>query len=219
MTTSRNIDRARVYRFLARTFQPPDPSRVSELQCDDLPGLPAVLKRLGASVELLALAKQLDECLLNADTTSLNAEYDKAFEVSNGAERPPNETAHAPETPQEELTKTYQLADIAGFYRAFGVEVEPGSERVDHIAAELEFMHLLAVKEALAKARDETEKAEICRDGAASFLRDHLGRWCAKLCAQLQAESGGQLYQAAGELLVQFVKLDIEDRKPPCRMA
>ena len=216
MTTSRNIDRARVYRFLARIFHPPDPSKVSEVQCDDLPGLPAVLKRLGASAELLALAKQLDECLLNADTTSLNAEYDKAFEVSNGAERPPNETAHAPETPQEGLTKTYQLADIAGFYHAFGVEVEPGSERVDHIAAELEFMHYLAVKEAFANERGETDKGEICRDGATLFLSDHLGRWCPKLSAQL--ESCDPLYQAAGEFLVQFVRLDMDDRKPHSRL-
>ena len=219
MSAEWSADRARVYRLLARTFQPPEPPRVDAIRREDLPKLRAALERLGATPELLALAERVIECLLDAEIARLEREYDSAFEVSSGAARPPNETAHVPETPQEALTRTYELADIAGFYRAFGAEVEPGSERVDHIAAELEFMHLLAVKEALAKARDETEKAEICRDGAASFLRDHLGRWCAKLCAQLQAESGGQLYQAAGELLVQFVKLDIEDRKPPCRMA
>ena len=186
---------------------------MNELQCYDLPGLAAVLQRLGASAELLALAKHLDECLLNADTTSLNAEYDKAFEVSNGAERPPKETAHAPDTPQEGLTKTYQLADIAGSYHDFGVEVKPGSERVDHIAAELEFMNYLAVKEAFTNKRGETEKAEICRDGATLLLSDHLERWCPKLSAQL--ESCDPLYQAAGEFLAQFVRLGMDDRKPP----
>ena len=212
MTTSGNVDRARVYRFLARTFLPPEASRVSEVKREDLPELSDALRRLGANAELIALADQLNACLVTADGSSLTAAYDRAFEVSNGAELPPNETAHAPETPQEGLTKTYELADIAGFYRAFGLEVEPGGERVDHIAAELEFMHFLAVKEALANERGETEKAEICRDGAASFLSDHLGRWTSKLGAQLK--SCDPMYQAAGEFLVQFVRLDMDDREP-----
>ena len=218
MTGERSADRALVYRFLARTLQPPEPARINTIKGEDLPELGNALKRLGATPELLAPAERLVKCLLDPDLARLKREYESAFEVSGGAERPPNETAHAPESPQEGLTKSYELADIAGFYRAFGVEVEPGTERVDHIAVELEFMHLLAVKEAVAEVKGEPENAAICRDGAVSFLRDHLGRWCPKLCARLQADGAGQLYQAAGELLVQFVKLDIEDRKPPYRM-
>jgi TorA maturation chaperone TorD len=76
------------------------------------------------------------------------------------------------------MVKSFELADIAGFYRAFGVEITPGTERPDHIAVELEFMHLLAVKEVVAAGREDGgEHARICRDARATFFRDHLGRW------------------------------------------
>ena len=48
------------------------------------------------------------------------------------------------------------LADIAGFYAAFGMT--PGAAEVeDHIAAELEFMSVLALKEAAALAEGLVE--------------------------------------------------------------
>ncbi len=219
MTDARNADRARMYMFLARTFQPPKLNRLNPIRNKDLPELIRILERLGATRELVTRMERLVECLVNADPTSLEREYEIAFEVSGGAERPANETAYAPETPQEGLTKTFQLADIAGFYRAFGVEVEPGTERADHIAAELEFMHLLAVKEALAGERAEAENIQICREGAASFLHDHLGRWCEKLRAGLEDRDCGELYLVAADVLVQFVKLDIKYRNNSSRMA
>ena len=74
-------------------------------------------------------------------------------------------------------------------------------------------MHLLAVKEALAEERDEAENAEICRAAAGAFLRDHLGRWCPKLDAWLEANACSELYGTAGSLLGRFIELDMEDRE------
>src|SRR3989304_5935155 len=45
------------------------------------------------------------------------------------------------------------LADIAAFYNAFGLTTSAGGERVDHVSAELEFLAVLAPKEALALGR------------------------------------------------------------------
>lgn len=210
MSSPCNLARARIYRLLAHLFQPPDAEKLSVLKGEDLPELSRSLAAVRAPRELRSDAKRLAARLARADLEQLSRDYERQFEPSGGSCKPPNETAHAPETPQEGLTRTYELADIAGFYRAFGVEVTPGTERVDHVAAELEFMHLLALKEALAEESGESERASVCRDAAAAFLRDHLGRWSAKLHAQLREEPSGEVYPAAGALLDRFVAHELE---------
>ena len=132
--------------------------------------------------------------------------YERIFEASGGLCCSPNETDHVADSPQEGLRRTYELADVAGFYRAFGVEVQPGTERADHVAAELEFMHLLAVKEVVTiDQSDAEERAEICREAARDFLRDHLGRFAPRLAERLEEASTEPFYAAAGQLLDRFV--------------
>ena len=111
--------------------------------------------------------------------------------------------------PQLEMTRTFEMADVAGFYKAFGVEVDPEGVRVDHITTELAFMNLLAVKESIALHEEgEGEHAQICRDASRAFLRDHLERWAPRL-GGLLAESGGDpIFCAAGRLLRDFVSFD-----------
>ena len=89
------------------------------------------------------------------------------------------------------------------------MEVVPESERVDHIAAELEFMHLLAVKEIVAEAEYNHEGAAICRDAARSFLKDHISRWYPKFCSRLGEAPTSPIYAAAGRLLERFLDLEM----------
>ncbi len=70
---------------------------------------------------------------------------------------------------------TPRLADVAGFYRAFGMNVV--GNRPDHLVAELEFMALVLVHEADALASGDGDRAEVVGDAARAFLRDHLGGW------------------------------------------
>jgi TorA maturation chaperone TorD len=205
-------DRARVYRLLARVFCPPEAAQIDAIQREDLPALGPALRRLRAPREILDAAGRLGASLADAPLESLDRDYETTFGASGGLRCSPNETSHAPETPQEGLTRTFELADISGFYRAFGVEVTPGTERVDHIAAELEFMHLLAVKEGVADEGGDNANAQLCRDAAATFLRDHLGRWCSKLGASLEEGAAGPVYRTAGELVARFVEFDLAAR-------
>ncbi|MGH9388032.1 MAG: TorD/DmsD family molecular chaperone [Vicinamibacteria bacterium] len=209
-----NRARSIVYRSLSRLFRRPDRAALERLQKGDLPLLSVALHELGADSELIGLVGALSEQVESASLEELQTLYHDVFEPSGGLRCPPNETSQTPESPQEAMTKTFQLADIAGFYRAFGVEIAEGEERVDHIAAELEFLHLLATKEAFAERQGREERAAICRDAERSFLRDHLACWTEKLSENLEEAASGTVYATAGRLLRRFVEIDLSEIGP-----
>ena len=80
-----------------------------------------------------------------------------------------------------------ELADIGGFYAAFGFALsESDPDLPDHLCAELEFYSLLLVKQAYALSRGWLPKAHIAREAAKAFLEQHLGRWIGALKSSLQ---------------------------------
>lgn len=211
MTAARELDRAIVYRALAHLLQPPRAETLEALRDGELELAAQALQRLQAPEELIAACGRLREELERRSLDDLTAEWDRTFEPTSGPSCSPNETTHTAKTPQEAWLKTYRLADVAGFYRAFGVEVRPGTEKPDHVGVELEFLHLLAVKAAAALERGETERAEVCREATAAFLDEHLGRWADDLALAL-AEAGGRspFYAHAAELAAGVVRCERE---------
>lgn len=76
--------------------------------------------------------------------------------------------------------KTTELADISGFYKAFGFGLSESCEQLempDHLAVECEFYALLIAKEVHALGQGALESAEIVLDARKKFLQDHLGRY------------------------------------------
>ena len=71
------------------------------------------------------------------------------------------------------------LGDIAGFYRAFGVQPGGESLRHDELGRELEFLGLLHLFAARARQDADAETAETIAAAAAAFWADHLAAWCA----------------------------------------
>lgn len=70
---------------------------------------------------------------------------------------------------------TPHLADVAGFYAAFGARVR--DDRPDHVVAQLEFLALSLMAEAEAAEHHDHETAGIAAGATRAFLRDHVGRW------------------------------------------
>lgn len=87
------------------------------------------------------------------------------------------------------LFQPHRLADLAAFYRAFGLEIaSDAGERHDHLCLELEFMCVLAAKEAYALQNQfHAGLLEQCRDAQKNFLREHLGRWTPAFTRRLEA--------------------------------
>jgi DMSO reductase family type II enzyme chaperone len=214
-STLTSLDRARVYRALAGVFRAPDTESIQQARERDLPELCQALERLTEDSDsadeddLIERARSLTELWGEADAMQLRHGHHDAFDESSGKRSAPTEMDQLDGPPQLELTRNFEMADVAGFYRAFGVEVDSSGDRVDHIAAELEFMNLLAVKESIALQQEgEGEHARVCRDASRSFLRDHLGRWVRPFAEKLAAAAADPFYAEAGAVLSLWVAHD-----------
>jgi DMSO reductase family type II enzyme chaperone len=105
------------------------------------------------------------------------------------------------------LFQPHRLADLGAFYAAFGLEMAPdAAERQDHISIELEFMSVLAAKEAYALERQlDDEQAALCGDAQRKFLREHLGRWTPAFTRRLARMAGGTALGALADLTRAFI--------------
>jgi TorA maturation chaperone TorD len=136
-----------------------------------------------------------------ASPAALNEQYEQTFGLLTTAACPPCETEYV--DGKLSFQRAQQLADIAGYYRAFGVE--PGHERPDHIALELEFMALLI--DLCSRARTE-EQFDVTRDAQVRFVKDHLSWWLPVFARLLQKESPDGFFTAVGELLCAFLPME-----------
>ena len=98
--------------------------------------------------------------------------------------------------------RTQRLADLQGFYAAFGFEVN-SLERADHISVESEFIALLLTKEAYALANDLGEEAaEVCNSARIKFLSEHYTGWVRKLATNLSDMNERPFYATVGRFTV-----------------
>ncbi len=195
------LARAMAYRLLARAFARPDADLAGGVLTQQLR---RALRALGSSDDLMECLADLHSACRNADR--LNEQFVRLFNPSVAANCPPYETEY---TGAHVFMRAQQLADVAGFYRAFGLRVASAfHERPDHIAAELEFMQVLVLKEARALAPGERGNARVCRDAQANFLRDHLGRWLAPYAQRLATQAAGGFYGALVAFARTFVAQD-----------
>lgn len=132
-------------------------------------------------------------------------EWLRLFTYSASPDCPLNECAYSAKHIYQEVQ---ELADLSGFYRAFGLDIQ--GQRPDELSAELEFSYLLALKEAFARERNQRSKANLCVDAQKDFLRDHLARWATNVGRRLQVLAPETGYGAFGRLLAAFVESEAD---------
>ena len=187
----RALSRAAIYRVLATAFTYPHRGHADDIAratAAALGGAPATVRST-----LAELARRLDA----HEADALAEQYVALFDRPVAG--PPYEGAYG--TPQMS-GKAMHLADIAGFYAAFGMMAsgrQPDAD--DHIGAELEFMGALVWKEAWARAHRNTDHAAIARDAQRTFLEEHLGRWGDAFAARVLDAAPAGLYGTAARLL------------------
>ena len=106
--------------------------------------------------------------------------------------------------------QTHELADIQGFYKAFGLDTsEVEKERCDHISVELEFMHFLLYKQAYALENHGEEKALICLDAQKKFLKEHIGKWVPLFTILFGRKAEDGFYHALSAVTREFIRLEM----------
>lgn len=190
----RALARASVYRLLALAFSYPTREVREAIR-------PAIAV---AEVAATLLDDDLDRHVAQLGTAleaseTIEADYQHVFTLSYSEDCPPYETAFSA---NHIFQQASQQADIAGFFRAFGVV--PNAERADHLAMELEFMYLLALKESHARSARESEHIQITRSAQRTFLTQHLARWAPLIGQRVVIFGAGSAYETAGRLLIAF---------------
>jgi DMSO reductase family type II enzyme chaperone len=103
----------------------------------------------------------------------------------------------------------HAMADVAGFYTTFGVRVAAGAhERCDYIGMELEFMNLLATKEAHAAAATQPGRARLCRRAQTKFFNEHLGRWAPAFAKDWEQLTLHPAHRAAAQIMAEFLRAE-----------
>ena len=200
-------DRAQVYALLSVAFDRPSEPLERVLE-DDL--LPAALVERAEAFDDPAVAETLDDLRVAtkaADLETFQAAHATTFGVEAGPDVSPYEMAYRP---GGLVTNTDQLADVAGFYDAFGLEVGEQRDRVDHLCTELEFVAELGYREAyLAEAGDEAG-LDVVVDAQRLFLEDHLGRWVPRLRSDLEETAENDLYPSLASFFDAVVAADAD---------
>jgi len=187
MSASEVFLRAHTYAFLAQAFLYPSQDWTDEL--------PEVAASLGSRPPEKARPRS------GQGLEALQSEHRRAFGLTGSL-------AYETECGlPNEFRQSQELADIAGFYRAFGLRMGGKvRERPDHIAAELEFLSVLALKEACAIEAGVVDALEVCLSAQRKFLQDHLGRWAGLLARGLGQTVPESPYAELASLASSFVE-------------
>lgn len=206
------LARANLYRYLSVAPLPPTDPRFAEL------GDPGFQSIVTAAIEWLREDPALHPAAFGPgeldpwgfepgsmfpDGDDLSIPYLEVFGHSISKDCPPYENEYT--TNSDVTFRSQRLADIAGFYRAFGLDRSASAhDRVDHLSFEAEFVEILIARELYAIENGLGDSArDVCRSAQRSFFVEHLGWWLPAFGVKLEARTDCRFYRG----LARFVRV------------
>ncbi|HEY4668319.1 MAG TPA: molecular chaperone TorD family protein [Tepidiformaceae bacterium] len=179
--------RAAAYMLLSRCLAYPDARGIELLQ------------EAGVASSDLLKGGPLEEVARRASEgadADIADEHVRLFSISFSPDCPTFETAFVS---TDATDQTMRMADVAGFYRAFGVDTSETGFRPDDICVELEFMAFMCQKQMYAAEHLGAPRVAQSLKAQRSFLKDHLGRWAGALGRRLVLRARpGSFYAEVG---------------------
>ena len=222
----RALNRSKLYLLVSWSLlYPEDDEFLDYVQCGEfvedgrvaIDALDMALDGIGgerAKQKLVLLRKQFDqiekvvasECV-NWQLNDLQAEHRRVFSNVITLDCPPYETLFGND---HVFAQSQVMGDIAGFYRAFGVELSKDvHERLDHLSVEFEFMHFMAYKESYSRCHDGADKTQIVLDAQKKFVKNHIGRWVPLFCRMLVKKADSGLYKHVADLMAELMDFEV----------
>jgi putative dimethyl sulfoxide reductase chaperone len=205
------LAKAVVYRAFSIAFQAPTRDRLRDMGALD--GFNLFIEALQCiegqdGTDTLAAAVQPLTAVRIRDLDRLAGEYSRIFGHTTRGLVCACETEFGD---GNKFQQPQELADIAGYYLAFGLTPPSASEtRLDHVACECEFLEFVNRKQARLLAIDlegegDQETLEATAQAERTFLRDHLGRFGRAFGAALAGAGVGRYYGAFGSIFLLFL--------------
>jgi DMSO reductase family type II enzyme chaperone len=208
------LARSALYELLSLAFLYPQEGAAAQL-LDGARKESEIASRLGWD-ETKAALDRLSNSLSSSDDDALEAQYVEVFGHAVSADCAPYESEYGQ---AHVFQKSQTLADLSTFYRAFGVSVNPKlKDRLDHVSVEMEFMHLLTLKEAYALYHHGEDKVLLCRQAQEAFLANHLANWIKAFIKRLTKKTANSSVYASVALLLgiymdgEFDRFGLESR-------
>ncbi|EMA46595.1 TorD/DmsD family molecular chaperone [Halobiforma nitratireducens] len=190
--------RVNAYKLLAECFHEPD---------EELAGLLTEVTADEGSdrdggLELDIPADELNEAM--TDLESLRVDYARLFVGPFEVLAPPYESTYV-DDPDRVMTES--TVEVTNEYRQEQVDIGL-DEPADHVAAELEFVYLLARHEVEALAAGEYETAADYLRRQHEFLGTHLGRWIGEFADDVRSHADTEFYRRLADETERFVERD-----------
>jgi putative dimethyl sulfoxide reductase chaperone len=190
------LQRAAVARGLALALAQPDAQT---------PAAVADALRQGSNLPEHDVLEAAAQAWSSANAADLAEEHTRLF--AGSCPCPPYETAWG--DGRRMAGRTYELASIAGAYRAFGFELsDENRDKPDLAATELEFLSLLLLKLGWAGAERLDEAAAITREALVGFVEQHVGRWLHALAKAVETQGAGAAYLLATRAAAEFLSAE-----------
>lgn len=201
MNAERLLARARTYQALALGYDYPAPAQRARLTAllDEPARWASVLGEAWP-----ALLADLGSQARTAAQDAVERDFNRLF--SGTVECSPHETSYEPDV----FARQRALADLAGFYQAFGFGLgEPSRWQPDHVGVELEFAAIVLQRHAAALVEGWDEPARVCDEALRAFLLDHTGRWHAAFSRHLGRLAATPLYRTLAEVTGRWIDREL----------
>lgn len=197
---TRLLAAAEIYGLISSAFKYPEDDLLDYIR-ESVGELPEAMQITDASPETIEKGMAFAAASVGTDPGEARRSFNEFFTGRKQASLDESEYETAI------FYRHQRIADIAGFYGAFGFRVsEDAHMRPDFIGTELEFMCMLLLKRAYALEQGWEDKAEICMDAERKFFSEHLEWWIPQLCETIRGASECAFYRSLGNFLESFIQ-------------